>query len=384
MKLRIPALILVLPGVVSVFALGGTENVEAKSLPGPVSTGARISTASPGVPMPRPVSRTAGADADKVAEKTEKESQVVGLGAKADLFEKLPVGQLPWVNWDNTTPPKTLPEAVKMVKPTRWSGQNEWQMAANSEAAADVSGGNFGQATYESCFEEFQHGREGSQYSFGGGTVAMAWLQQSARPLLHLTLHEAGEAATLDAQAIWVNPAPSARLIAKGSMPLRLIESIQGGIRIYAGRENGNPDPTKEQVHFVVVLAKNSQGMSGKGLFGTQAFGERFNAHAQNCNFLHVAMPAREANSINVVTPTIVKKVTEAKSEEPNNDDGEEQESEPQMGGRTNASARQVRIQLSTNIIGDKPMASVSAGWDGKAIPVSIFNAGGRRFFRKK
>jgi hypothetical protein len=315
-------------------------------------------------PMPSPKGTSSGGGGEKAA-KPVVDDNLKGTGSASDLYDQLPVGKMPWLNWmEGGTVPKTITEPVKDARIARFPGNNEAQAAATAQIADSMTHSRFGERFSPACFEEYRNrgGDDGGvSYPFGGGTMAMTWLGQQAqggRPLLHTRLIEAGEVATLEAQALWINPAPSIRLISKGSLPLRLVESFPGGVRVYAGRDQGGP-AGEEQLHYIVTLDPRSNRIGGKGISGTMAVGTRDSVHTQQCSYLHMVLPAKSSDTFVVTTPVVTKIKEPAK------------DAQTFRGARQDGTARVLRVNVSTNFL-DKPVASVSAGWDGRGIPVSF------------
>lgn len=99
---------------------------------------------------------------------------------------------------------------------------------------------------------------------------------------------ESGGAATLESFDAWIDPATKgARLIGKGSVPLKLVGTAIGGTKIYATRTSHGGKPF---VDFVIVRsAKGSSAMFGR--MGLVAFHHDGNASQSNgCPHLRVSI----------------------------------------------------------------------------------------------
>lgn len=89
---------------------------------------------------------------------------------------------------------------------------------------------------------------------------------------------------TIDA---WVDPATrGARLIAKASLPLSLVGSAVGGIKVYAGRDE-RPG-AKKYLQFVVVRRGGSENVSRSSMIGQRQDGT--GVHGNGCGHLRMAL----------------------------------------------------------------------------------------------
>ncbi|MBS2011855.1 MAG: hypothetical protein JST00_03115 [Deltaproteobacteria bacterium] len=90
---------------------------------------------------------------------------------------------------------------------------------------------------------------------------------------------------SLESVDAWVDPQTrGARLIARASLPLTLVGSAVGGVKVYAARDDR---PNRKLVEFVVVKPRGSGPNRGNAMMGIRQDGQ--NMHGSGCG--HVRMP---------------------------------------------------------------------------------------------
>lgn len=171
---------------------------------------------------------------------------------------------------------------------------------------------------------------------------------------------EQGEGATLESVDAWVDPnTRGAKLIAKTSLPLKLVRGPTFGVKVYAGRDE-RPDG-KRWVQFVVVRAKSATAPRGDQMWSMRQDGSM--AHSSGCGHARLALAAdaKDGDTATFVVSTLLPSLTAGEPPKA---------SASPPADKTGAQDREVRsrlmnVQVSVSQTSrDKdPLVSVSSSW---------------------
>jgi hypothetical protein len=109
---------------------------------------------------------------------------------------------------------------------------------------------------------------------------------------------------TLETTDSWVDPGTrGARLITKASLPLKLVTTAVGGVKVYAGRDD-RPEG-RRYIQFVVMRPRDKKLQRAGTMWGVKQDG---NSVHGNCNHLRVGIPtdAKGGDSAVVIAPVIL------------------------------------------------------------------------------
>ncbi len=110
--------------------------------------------------------------------------------------------------------------------------------------------------------------------------------------------------ATLETVDAWVDPATrGVRLIGKASLPLKLVTTAVGGVKVYAGRDE-RPDG-RRYVQFVVTRPRDKKLQRAGTMWGVRQDGDSVHG---SCSHLRVGIPAdvKGGDSAVVIAPIIL------------------------------------------------------------------------------
>lgn len=199
---------------------------------------------------------------------------------------------------------------------------------------------------------------------------------------------------TVDA---WVDPSTrGARLITKASLPLKLVTTAVGGVKVYAGRDD-RPEG-RRYIQFIVMRPRDKKLQRAGTMWGIRQDG---NSVHGNCNHLRVGIPtdAKGGDSAVVIAPVILPalKREDADKNEKIADKTDKTEAAPaltvpssKIRGAKRASmpapqgmtekeirirAMQVQVSVSRTTKDKDPVLSVSFGWANRETTQRIFEA---------
>jgi hypothetical protein len=125
---------------------------------------------------------------------------------------------------------------------------------------------------------------------------ATLWPQQKENPMSGVAaIHservvESNGNVTLESVDAWVDPATKgAKLIGKASLPLKLVGTAVGGVKVYAGRDERSD---KKLVQFVVVRAQTKVTRMAHGLVAIHQDGN--SSHVSGCGHMRVGLPVEQ------------------------------------------------------------------------------------------
>jgi hypothetical protein len=175
--------------------------------------------------------------------------------------------------------------------------------------------------------------------------------------------------ASLESVDAWVDPASrGVRLIGKASLPLTLISTTVGGVKVFAGRDE-RPDG-KRFVQFVVVGPREDPAGLGRAMWATKANGEVVHG---GCDHLRVGLPVDAPGGdhahfqTHVVLPSESSELAQHEPQKHTIDNGggagssdsEAEVTEKELRTR----AMEVQVSLSKTSKDKEPVVSVSFGW---------------------
>jgi hypothetical protein len=104
-------------------------------------------------------------------------------------------------------------------------------------------------------------------------------------------LVESGAGATLESTDAWIDAnTGGVRLIARASLPLKIVRSLPGGAKVFAGRDERTDG--KRFVQFVVKRSGEDGGLVGNPMTATLADGT--NTILQACGFARASVPVAD------------------------------------------------------------------------------------------
>jgi hypothetical protein len=165
-------------------------------------------------------------------------------------------------------------------------------------------------------------------------------------------LVEKDGAVALESVDAWVDPvSQGARMFAKASLPLKLVTTVVGGVKVYAGRDE-RPDG-KRFVQFVVVTEKDKDSFTTGQMWASRQNGSIVHG---NCGHLRVGLPL-DASGDQAVFTVQVRLPSDAKAEKVDTKPGEPAEVEVRRR------PMHVQVSLSKTSRDKEPVVSVSTSW---------------------
>lgn len=174
-----------------------------------------------------------------------------------------------------------------------------------------------------------------------------------------------GAGASLEWVDAWVDPATRrARLIAKASLPLKLVETTMGGLRVYAARDE-RPDGQR-RVQFVVRPVPGHR--SSAGLTSVTPLG-RFST--SSCGHVRVSLPldgAKTAESATVITSVRLPQLEAAPPPKSDTDPANVAFAGVPGFRVEEVRVRELRVHVSVSQTSRdrEPVVAVSTGWFGR------------------
>lgn len=200
----------------------------------------------------------------------------------------------------------------------------------------------------DTCFTRGDQQEPGQVFAWGDSSDATPALtrQMGVIPMRAEKLVERGEAVSLAVTDLWVDPATTgARLIGKREVPLKLLKTAPGDVRVYMARDAA-------EATLVVTFPKDQKFIPWS-LMGERSDGRV--AHSSGCRHLHVALAAEKGRgeSVLVRAPSVL---------------GTEAAAEPSLPGRKKVRFRTLVVAASTSWLGKdtEPVVSLSLGWEGR------------------
>ena len=227
-------------------------------------------------------------------------------GGDAPTFSELPVGRF-------TAPPKTRIDSVParesvpgifVVSPQHANNvparQRYVSITTDAGVAAALRSGSLPETAPSACLTElhrrtFSEGDErGSEWEENLATEAQAFEKHSENAWSGvIALHtervvEQNGSVSLESVDAWIDPhTRGARLISRGSVPLKLVRAPAFGVKVYAGRDE-RPDG-KRFVQFVVVHGSSSRLDRTGQMWAMRPDGDV--VHSSGCGHQRVAIP---------------------------------------------------------------------------------------------
>lgn len=275
-------------------------------------------------------------------------------GTKGTLYGDLPVGVVS-DEYASSAPPKSLSPLPSHLRVKQSDGMAYLTDRSNNEAFSPRN------AIY-SCILE----RNSLQ-----AAVTINAEPDSTRSVQSVRLEETANGASLVTDSILLRGGQPAGAFHHGTLPLKKIQTLAGGLVIYGGRDDHNP---KRYVHFV-VRPPSAEDMRISSLMHAQVLSADGRFQTSNgCGFILVSLPVAQ----DVASTTLVRMNTllsAAEIEKPQFD------GEVTMAPRVNPPlqrevvTRPVGIAFSASkIAGDtEPRVAVSASWKGDEVTQRVF-----------
>ena len=229
-------------------------------------------------------------------------------GGDAPAFSDLPVGRF-------TTPPKTTIDSVSaresvpgifVVSPQNAGNlparQRYVTITTDARVAAAVRSGGMPETAPSACLTEmFQRAfskddEKGSEWDENLATEGQAFEKHADNVWSGvIAVHtervvEQNGAVSLESVDAWVDPQTrGARLISKGSVPLKLVRTPAFGVKVYAGRDE-RPDG-KRFVQFVVVRPSTTAIGKSDQMWAMRPDGDL--VHSSGCGHQRMAIPVQ-------------------------------------------------------------------------------------------
>lgn len=197
--------------------------------------------------------------------------------------------------------------------------------------------------------DEDEDGERSFDWTEGLANQANVWPKSENNPTGGVTavhaekLIEDDAGARVESTDVWVDPATrGVRKVASATLPLRLVRTALGGLKVYAARDERKD---RRLVQFVIVQPTRSDVPQTTTMVAMHQNGGA--SHSTSCSHLRVAIPIdpRGGDGATVTTTLVL----------PSRQEGE-------------VRMREARIQLSVSqTTRDKePLVSVSFGWAGR------------------